>query len=56
MTNCFSLALLFFEAEVGRLLSGSHLCVSSETSHRNNLSHTREGMGKLNIKTQDMPF
>ena len=41
MTNCFSLALLFFESEVGGLLSGRHLCVSSETSHRNNLSHIK---------------
>ena len=39
MTNCFSLALLFFESKLDGSLSGRHLCVSSETSHKNNLSH-----------------
>ena len=39
MTNCFSLALLFFNLKSDGSLSGKHLCVSSETSHRNNLSH-----------------
>ena len=42
MTNCFSRKhCYFFNLKLDGSLSGRHLCVSSETSHKNNLSHIK---------------
>ena len=50
MTNCFSQHCYFLNLKSDGSLSGRHLCVSSdvssETSHRNNLSHIKGRHGE----------
>ena len=46
MTNCFSLAFYFLNLKSDGSLSGRNLSVSSETSHRNNLSHIKGRHGE----------
>ena len=47
MTNCFFTSIvIFLNMKSDDSLSGRDLCVSSETSYRNNLSHIKGRHGE----------